>query len=198
MAEQLSLEGLSGTGKPTDRLFYAIFPDAEAAAQIQQLALRLRAEKELKGKPLLMDRFHVTLHHLGDYWGKPPGIVTSALEAASLVEAEPFEIVFDRVESFRSRPRNKPLVLRGSDDVKALIAFQKILGTAMERAGLGRRVEKRFTPHTTLLYDDHGIREQPVNPISWTVREFALVHSRLGRTEHILLGRWPLVVSQPK
>lgn len=188
-----SLEGLSGVGSPTDRLFFAIFPDAAAAALIEQLALRIREEKGLRGKPLLLDRFHVTLNHLGDFWGVPPSIAAPALEAGSHVKAKPFEIVFDRVESFRNRPRNRPLVLRGQKrGVASLLAFQKALGQAMEAAGLGKRVETRFTPHATLLYDDRGVMERAVDPISWTAREFVLVHSLLGKTKHIPLGRWPL------
>jgi len=97
------------------------------------------------------------------------------------------------VESFRNRPRSRPLVLRGGGDgVAAVTAFQKTLGKAMESAGLGKRVEKRFTPHVTLLYDDRALREQATARVGWTVREFALVHSLLGKTQHNLLGRWPL------
>jgi len=33
---------------------------------------------------------------------------------------------------------------------------------------------------------------QPVEPFEWTVREFVLIHSLLGRTEYRVLGRWPL------
>ena len=54
---------------PTDRLFFALFPDAEAAMQIAGLARSLREEHGLHGQPLREDRLHVTLHHLGDYAG---------------------------------------------------------------------------------------------------------------------------------
>jgi 2'-5' RNA ligase len=42
----------------------------------------------------------------------------------------------------------------------------------------------------TLLYDDHLVAEHAVEPVSWVVREFALVHSLIGKTSHIVLGRW--------
>jgi 2'-5' RNA ligase len=194
MPEQLSFAGLTGAGKQTDRLFYAIFPDADAAARIEQIASRLRAEKGLRGKPLQTDRLHMTINHLGDYWGLPPSILEPALEAGAKVEAAPFEITLDRVESFRNRPRNRPLVLRGDrDGISAVVAFQKLLGKAMEAAGLMRQVERRFTRHVTLLYDDRGLMEQAAGEaVSWTAREFVLVHSLLGKTQHKLLGRWPL------
>jgi RNA 2',3'-cyclic 3'-phosphodiesterase len=33
----------------------------------------------------------------------------------------------------------------------------------------------------------------PVEPIEWTVTEFVLVHSLLGRTTHRVLARFPLI-----
>jgi 2'-5' RNA ligase len=49
-----------------------------------------------------------------------------------------------------------------------------------------------FTPHVTLLYDRRCIDEQPIEPVGWTVREFALVLSLIGKTQHVPLGRWQL------
>lgn len=49
---------------PTDRLFFAIFPDAVTADRIAGAASRLRAEGGLRGRPQEASRFHVTLHHV--------------------------------------------------------------------------------------------------------------------------------------
>jgi len=57
---------------------------------------------------------------------------------------------------------------------------------------LGERVASSFTPHVTLLYDGRVVTERLVEPIRWTVREFVLVRSLLGKTRHIVIGRWPL------
>lgn len=43
-----------------------------------------------------------------------------------------------------------------------------------------------------LLYDPQGIAEHAIEPIRWTAREFVLVHSLLGRSRHVPLGRWAL------
>lgn len=48
------------------------------------------------------------------------------------------------------------------------------------------------TPHVTLLYDDRHVAEHAVDTIRWTVQEFVLVHSLVGQTLYIPLGRWPL------
>jgi 2'-5' RNA ligase len=96
------------------------------------------------------------------------------------------------VVSFRTGGRKRPFVLRSGKDLVALMAFQQAIGMAMKKAGIGRWVQPQFTPHVTLLYDDHLVSEQTVESVSWTVREFVLVHSLLGQTQHIPLGRWPL------
>lgn len=193
MSEQLGFEGFEATPRVTDRLFFAIMPDADAAARIARLAQQMRVEHRLSGKPVAPERFHITLHHLGDYAGLPPNIVTAASEAAATVAMPAFDVALDRVASFSGRPRNRPFVLLGGDGVAALKAFQQALGTAMQKAGLGRWVEPKFTPHVTLLYDDHCVAEQLVETVGWIAREFVLVHSLLGKTQHVQLARWPLV-----
>jgi RNA 2',3'-cyclic 3'-phosphodiesterase len=192
MPEQLSFAGLDAAPRPTDRVFFAIFPDTSAAADMAQLAQTLRGERGLKGRALAPGRFHVALHHLGDYVGLPQGIVSAAGEAAAAVVTSSFDVAFDRVVSFSGRSRNRPFVLRGGDGVEALITFQQSLGVAMKKAGLGRWAAPLYTPHVTLLYDDHRVAEQIVKTVGWTVREFVLVHSLLGQTRHVSLARWPL------
>lgn len=190
--QQLSLGGFDPPA-PTDRLFFAVFPDAEAAGRIAALAQGLRDAHGLRGKPLGVQRLHVTLHHLGDYAGLPRDVVVLAEAAAADVSMPAFEVAFDSVSSFAGRTRKRPCVLRGSHDALApLCALQVALGRAMAGAGLLQWVERDFTPHVTLLYDDRRLDPQPVERIAWTVREFALVHSLLGRTEHRVLGRWSL------
>lgn len=192
MPEQSSLPGFEAAPRPTDRLFFAIYPDAATAARITQLAQQLRAEHGLQGKPLKPERFHVTLHHLGDYAGLPHDLVAAACGAAAGVAAASFDITFDRVASFTSAPRNRPFVLRGDKGLAALAAFQQSLGEALKKTVLGRWAKPGFTPHVTLLYDDRSVPEQAVTPVSWTARELVLVHSLIGQTLHVPLARWPL------
>jgi 2'-5' RNA ligase len=191
MPEQSFLPGFDAP-KLTDRLFFAVFPAAQAAARMARLALQLRDEHGLHGKPLQTERFHVTLHHLGDYAGLPQDVVGMASKAAAAVTSLPFALAFDRVASFSSAPRNRPFVLRGDGGLAALMAFQQALGVAMTKAGLGRWAKPGYTPHVTLLYDDHSVVEQAVETITWTAHEFVLVHSLIGQTRHVPLLRWPL------
>jgi 2'-5' RNA ligase len=192
MSGQSALPGFDDAPIPTDRLFFALFPDAETAERIAQCARQLRAEHGLHGSPLKTERFHITLHHLGDYAGLPPGVVDMAGKAAAAVKSLPFSVTFDRAASFSSSPRNRPFVLRGDTGLTDLMVFQRALGIEMTKAGLGRWAKPAYTPHVTLLYDDRAVAEQVVEPITWTAGEFVLVRSLIGQTLHVPLARWPL------
>ncbi len=96
---QLSLDGIEAA-QPTDRLFFAIFPDPDTASSIAALVQALHCEHELHGKPLRPERFHVTLHHLGDYVGLPQDVVASAKEVSNRVKGPMFDVAFDSVLSF--------------------------------------------------------------------------------------------------
>ncbi|HEY0818781.1 MAG TPA: RNA 2',3'-cyclic phosphodiesterase [Rhizobacter sp.] len=186
-------EQLVDPSPPTDRLFFALYPDAPTAQRIAGVAKQLKAEHGLRGRPLAQARFHVTLHFLGDHLGLPQALVETLVSAASELRHDPFDVRFDHAVSFTGRPRRRPLVLRGSDDgLAALMAFRESLGDALVRRGLGSLVEAHFTPHVTLIYDDQLVRAQPVEPIAWRVREFMLVDSLIGQTRHVPLARWAL------
>ncbi|TCK43285.1 2'-5' RNA ligase [Paraburkholderia sp. BL8N3] len=175
---------------PTDSLFFAIYPDAGAAVRLARLALRVRAEHGLKGRPVAAERFHVTLHHLGAYAGVPEDVVAMARDAAGRVAMPPFDVAFDRAGSFSGRRGKRPFVLKASAGMVPLIALQEMLGAAMATAGFVLKAQSRFTPHVTLLYDERHFPEETVETIGWTVSEFVLVRSLLGRSEYVPLARW--------
>ena len=178
---------------PTDRLFLAVFPDAETAARIEALARRLKTELNQKGGVQAAGRLHVTLHKIGDYRALPADIVEKTLEVCATVTAPPFDVTFDRVTSFSGKPGNRPFVMKGSAGLDELMAFQARLMAALRKAKLARRSFELYTPHVTLLYDARMVPYQAVDGVDWRVSEFVLVHSLLGQTRHIVLGRWPLV-----
>jgi RNA 2',3'-cyclic 3'-phosphodiesterase len=191
---QASLPGFDPPPALRDSLFFAILPDASAASRIAKIAEQLRSAHGLKGKTLRSDHFHVTLHHLGNYAGLPPDVVTVAEDVAAFIASAmpPFDVAFDYAESFSSAPRNRPLVLRGGDGLIALTAFQQVLGTPLKRTAVRRWLKPAYTPHLTLLYDDRSVPHQAVETVSWTARELVLVHSTVGQGRHVHLGRWPL------
>ena len=191
MAETLQM-GLPGFDPPTptDRLMFLLYPDPATAEAIAREARRLKDALGLRGQPLLTDRFHITLHHLGDYVGLPADMVRKGEAAGQALAAAPFEVVFDKAVSFANRPGNNPFTLQGGEGVSALIAFQQALGLKM--AGVGLKPDKQFVPHITLLYDGQVVPAQAIAPIRWTVNRFVLVQSKLGQTQHIVLKAWDL------
>lgn len=191
MAETLQM-GLPGFDPPTptDRLMFLLYPDAQTAERIAQEARRLKDTLGLRGQPLLTDRFHITLHHLGDYVGLPADMVRKGEVAGKALAAAPFEVVFDKAVSFANRPGNNPFTLQGGEGVQALIAFQQALGLTM--AGAALKPDKQFVPHITLLYDGQVVPARDIAPIAWTVDRFVLVQSKLGQTQHIVLHEWTL------
>ena len=194
MTDQLSLDGFDEAPTPTDRLFFALFPDAPTAEAIARFAQTACEEHGLVGRPVKASRLHVTLHHLGDYAGLPEAVVRAGREAAGQMQStSAFHLSFDRLMSFHGSNGKRTLVLRGADDDAALRQFHGKLGAAMARTpGLSHLVEKQFTPHVTLHYGWRPVDEQAVAPFRWTAGEFVLIHSLLDRSTHIPLGRWPL------
>ena len=171
------------------RLFFAAVPDTVTAARIYRLGTALKRARRFDGKLVEQDRLHVTLFSLD----LSEHAVRMASEAAAEVSALPFVVSFDRTASFRVRNGDRPFVLLGDEGLQGLTGFRQMLGAAMTRKGLRRRAAKDFTPHVTLLYDRREVEEQPIEPISWTVRDFVLVHSMQG---HVHLARWPLGVAR--
>ena len=135
------------------------------------------ADSSLKGK--LRRRYARLVHR------KPAGAPPRAMVTFG------FAVGFDRAVSFANRPGNNPFTLQGGEGVGALIAFQKALGLEMAKAGL--KPDKQFLPHITLLYDGQVIPAQAIEPVRWTVSRLALVQSKLGQTQHIVLQAWDLV-----
>lgn len=194
MPEQLVFPGFLAppAREPTDNLFLAFVPPAAKTSLIGELTRQFRRDHGLRGKPLAPCCLHVSLHGLGAYNGLPPGLVDVVSAAVSVVSMPPFDVSFDRALSFYNRRGTRPFVLRAGGDIVALNAFHRALGDAMTKAGLGCRVSRHFTPHMTLLYDRQLVDEHQIETVSWTVTEFALVHSFVGQGRHDHLAHWPL------
>jgi len=171
------------SSRPVHRLFWAALPDCQTAAAIAEVALRERGRHGLTGRPLQTERLHVTLYHVGDEAVPPTDeLVENLATRASAVVMPPFRVAFNRAQSFR----NGAFVLAGDDGVIGLDVLHQRLSDELDWQP---RPARRFTPHLTLLYDRQRIAEQPIEAISWTVREMVLVESLVGQTVHRHLAR---------
>ena len=189
MADQFSFPGLEPAPQ-VDSLFFAVLPDPQAAAQLSELRMRLAARHRLGGTPVTAERLHVTLRLVGNYAGLPGSAVEVAKLAAGTIDMPAFNVAFSHTASFGGGA----VVLRGGEGTDALVALGKAIGVAMMKAGLKPPTGQSKTPHMTLLYDrGSNVAEEPVEPLRWTAREFVLIHSRVGLTDHKVLARWPLL-----
>lgn len=173
-----------------ERIFFAVLPDEKVAARIRALAEELKAKHGFKANLILPEHLHVTLFHLGDWAALPEEIVNLASSAASQVRVPQFAVTFARAESFRNRTGVFPFVLTGG--AREWAALHEALAARLKDAGLGGAARGEFKPHVTLTYDEVRVKPTAIDPISWTVRDFVLIHSQLGKTTHGYLGRWPL------
>ncbi len=181
-------------GKPTltDRIFLCIFPSASAREAIASEADALRLENGLNGQPLDPAHLHMTLHHLGDHTELRQDIVDKALAAAGRVELAPLQVSLSSACSFGSRRTSHPCVLLCPEERPPVYRLWRELSNQLMGVGLGRYLQRDFTPHVTLLHDRQVMAPEAISPICWDVDGFSLVHSLLGRGEYRELGAWKL------
>jgi len=177
---------------PTDRLFLGLFPDPVVLPRIQRVIHDLPREVGGSRAQPRTDRFHVTVHHLGDHEGLEPARVDAAMEVLGEVRAPAFEIALDEVSSFRGG-RKHPIVLVGRDGSPGAHALWKASRDVLVRTPFARSLQRTYTPHLTLLYGDRMLASPVViEAVGWRVDRMALVHSLPGRSEYRILGSWPL------
>ena len=180
-----------------ERLFFAVFPAAEDALRIERSRQDFLKANHFCGSMLRQDRFHVSLHHIGDFKRLKSPRTYAAELAGDLVQLPVFEITLNAIKSFgaipkRGRAPSYPLIL--CCEGAGLFELHEILGAAMTKSGM--RAFPDFTPHLTLSYGEWPILKQEIDPIHVRITGFCLVHSRLGKTEYRIIKRWPLV--EPK
>lgn len=186
------------TGQPRrpqrpERLFIGLFPDEPAKEAAERTGRTAARELGLTGRQLLIDRFHTSLVHVSDRKRVCSSDEFAADLAARTVSVSPFEITFSRLGSFpgaprKDKPAEHPLVLLA--DEGPVMDLYAALGAGLRR--FRYRVPDHFRPHLTLSYNRQFLPTRTIEPITFVVNEFALVHSRLWLTEYRILRRWPL------
>lgn len=172
------------------RLFFAVLPEAAALEAIAGVVAGLKSANTIRGRWTAPDKYHMTVHFLGDH-REPADLIGCVMAAAAAVDFAPFALALDRVATFRGRYQ-LPCVLRCSRESENVVAsLWSRLGAALARCGVERE-ERRFIPHLTIAYADRMLADIPIEPILSRVNEFVLVDSHVGRDTHEIIGRWPL------
>jgi 2'-5' RNA ligase len=164
------------------RLFFAIWPDGEAAGALSEAA---RSLAELAGgKPVPLEKIHLTLAFLGE---ADDEAAARAVTVARSIEAKPFRMVVDEVGSFRGA---RVAWAGCSKTPPQLASLQSGLESGLR--GRGFELEARpFVPHVTLARRiSKGVPRTPIAPVAWEARELTLVRTLAGR--YSILERWRL------
>ena len=164
-------------------LFFAVRPPEDICTRIADATASL----PVGGKPLRRDRLHISTLNLVQRDIVPPGLGEEAAEVAASIRCAPFTVMFDRLVA-----GTKSMLLVPSEPLDQLRMFRERLGFTLMRSGLPFRLEGQFSPHVTLLYGNELTFETEIDPIIWTVEEFVLIDSFVGKTKHVEVGRWPL------
>jgi len=170
----------------TQRLFFALWPDARVRAELAQAAQRMH--RAVEGRCSRDDSLHLTLAFLGDVDAKylprllaPPVVV---LTPAFLLKLDQWGCWSRNGIGWAASSR-LPDSLR--DLAENLEGWLRSAGLDLER--------RTFTPHVTLVRKAQcAPLPDDMAPIAWHVSEFVLIHSQLqpGGSCYRTLGAWPL------
>ena len=191
MRRDLTLTGSDGrgvldSGAGIERLFFGLWPDAGAAGALHALA-RSQVERT-GGRITAADSIHLTLVFIGHV----PAAHVDALRApAQGVAGPPFEFRLDRIGHW---VRNGIAWAAPSVVPSAMAGLQFRLSAWVSAQGV--TIDTRsFRPHVTLLRKAaRSVSLDPIEPITWHVREYVLVRSRFAPdgSRYEIIGRFPL------
>lgn len=168
------------------RLFFALWPEDALRDAMASTVDALPAFRNA-GRRVEPAKYHVTLHFLGGWRDMPEDVVAACRCAVAEVETSGFHLVIDQAGSF-ARSRVGWLAPSGNSGLDALWSA---LGHALRSQGVEHRAAETFSPHVTVLRNlSRRVDEAPVEPMSWPVDAFVLVHSHGGRYE--VIDRWAL------
>jgi len=168
------------------RLFFALWPDAQAGAALAAAARRVASEAG--GRAVPAAKLHLTLVFLGEV---RPERLAALRRAAGRVAGPPFEVTLERVGGFA----RAGVAWAGTrQPAPGLLRLQAALADALGEEGFAREA-RDYAPHLTLARRIARVPDAALPaPVRWRVRDFALVESR-GAEGYATLAQWPLGVT---
>ncbi|MET0310218.1 MAG: 2'-5' RNA ligase family protein [Sphingomonas sp.] len=168
------------------RLFFALKPTLVES----RLTGLFRDTLEPQLDPVANDRLHMTLGITSDFMAFPHDLAQRMLGIGEAVAGDPFALSLDRLSG-----SERSMALRPNKRPPALSALQKQIDDQLRYWNL-MRTGWSFNPHVTLGYRAGLSFLKPIVPLEWEVGDVVLIHSLVGATRHVELGRWPLVRRQ--
>ena len=165
------------------RLFFAVWPDAAAAAALEKLAREVA--EVAGGKPVRGAKLHLTLAFLGEV----DAARMEALADCARLRAHAFRLELDQVGAFR---RARVAWAGASAPPPALLDLQEKLASRLAKAGFTLE-EREYTPHVTLARRiDRPLPRASIPALAWKTQELTLVRSETGTGRYTVMERWPL------
>lgn len=167
--------------EPTRRMFFALWPDETLRAGV--LHATHKAVRACGGRPVPPHNLHVTLLFLGTVAeARIPDLLSVGAMTAASADAgyqSTAELVFDRLACWQ---KSSVLVATTGQSSGAGHALANALADTLQRetARIGFAPDpKPFRAHITLARKvGRPARSLSMHPVSWQLREFALVESR--------------------
>lgn len=175
---------------PSQRLFFALWPQPELARSLHGLALRVAAKSG--GRVMARDTLHLTLAFLGEVAGSRLEDLKEAAHRAPKPAA--FELRLDRAGYWR---HNRILWVGPAAPPPALKNLAAGLAASLGEAGFSLEA-RPFQAHMTLIRksaDPMPLLLPDLPP--WPVEEMVLVSSRLTAhgPRYRAITRWPLAAA---
>jgi 2'-5' RNA ligase len=166
------------------RLFFALWPDEDAARSLAEISKSVAAQAG--GKPVALERIHLTLAFLGEL---APARAEAARSAAEATRSRGFDLILDELGSFRAAGVAWAGCSRLPHGLKGL---QARLAKALASCGFTLE-ERPFTAHVTLARKiSRAVARAPMPPVAWQAREYTLARSEAGTGRYTVLETWPL------
>lgn len=140
---------------PRHNLFFAIMPPLPVAKEASDLFDNLGIPLSVCGKKTSVNRLHLTLLSLHAAHYLPDRVTQRALLAGNAIRFVEFDLVLDRVLTFRNKRAKQPLVLAANAETS--LSANKLVETIRQTFSIlsGIRLPRtgRITPHITLACD---------------------------------------------
>ena len=170
----------------TQRIFFALWPDASIAGALAALARDVAIESG--GRPIAAGNAHLTLAFLGN---QPVGVARDLSASASRIAVPAFDLAVDRVESWRKNE----IAWAGVQSVPPqLTALHGAIAGSLLAVGIEPE-DRPFSAHITLARrTERSVQRSLSPPLLWHATAFALVASELSAAgaRYRILSRWPL------